>query len=69
MIQEKLVNEELKIKSQMNILCKGCTKKHKSDEQCAMDGTQRRCIVYKYNREKRKKLMGIKHVEQKYKSI
>lgn len=53
--------EVAKQKPIMNVLCKGCPKTYASDLLCASNGTQRRCPVYKCNREKRKGNMGIVH--------
>lgn len=55
------IKVEKKVKPIMNVLCKGCPKGYANDILCASNGTQRRCPVYKYNREKRKDNMGIVH--------
>lgn len=53
--------QETKPKVDMSRLCKGCPKGYKSDLACANNGNQRRCPVYRYNREKRKQQLGITH--------
>lgn len=50
--------QETKPKLEMNRLCKGCPNGYKSDLTCASNGNQRRCPVYRYNREKRRKKMA-----------
>lgn len=44
-------------KKKINILCKGCPKQMKDDLFCASTGEQRRCPIYKRNREIRKMQM------------